>query len=103
MSRKKLIFHTFYAEYEADTADEIIQLLYEYTRRGTGADFQNWWRYQRNAWKTICSLDVPEDSQSENASQKLLDVLLKAGALLPGPKPPGRHAMGKPDPRLAQS
>ena len=89
MPQKKHIYHTFYAEYEGATADEIVQLMYEYTRRGTGTDFENWWRYQQNVWKRICGLEVPEDPQSENASQKLLDILVKAGALVPGPRPPG--------------
>ena len=89
MSRKNLIYHTSFGEFEGASADEVVQALYEYSRQGTGADFEKWWRYQKNVWKLRCNLDVPEDPKSENASQKMLDVMVQARALVPGPTPPG--------------
>jgi hypothetical protein len=89
MSRRNLIYHTSYGEFEGASADEVVQLLYEYSRQGTGVDFEKWWRYQKNVWKLRYGLDVPEDPRSENASQKMLDVMVKSGALVPGPTPPG--------------
>jgi len=47
MSRKNLIYHTSFGEFEGASADEVVQGLYEYSRQGTGADFEKWWRYQR--------------------------------------------------------
>jgi len=80
------VYHTFYAEFRGASADQIVDQLYEDSRKGTGADFATWWAYQKTIWKDRCGLSVPDDPNAPGASETFIDILLKAGVLEPGPR-----------------
>lgn len=81
-----LVYHTFFAEYQGGTPEDIVRQMHEESRRGTGLDMSGWWAYQRELWSHKYGIDVPAQD-SENAAAGLIDVLLKVGALEQGPRP----------------
>jgi len=81
-----LTYHTFYRQFEGNSAEDIVKALYQDSRAGLDATFEEWWQYQTSLWNRKYGLSVP-DQGSENAAQGLLDVLLKVGALNEGEKP----------------
>jgi hypothetical protein len=80
-------YHTFYDEFHADSAQDLVQALYENSRRGTGCSHPEWWRYQQAVWKQVSERIVPEPDEPL-ACEKLVDILVDVGALEPGPQPP---------------
>ncbi len=83
--RSARTYHTFYAEYHADSAQALAQALYEYSRRGTGCSYAEWWCYQQAVWKKVAGRIVP-DRDEPLACEKLVEILVDAGALEPGPQ-----------------
>ncbi len=93
-----LVYHTFFAEFRGDTPEDVVQALYADSARVTLFTFPQWWDYQKrlfgpNIWPGFPSIDSPD------ASRKILDVLVKLGALETGPQPkkqslPGAAALG---------
>lgn len=79
-------YHTFYGEFHADSAQALVQALYENSRRGTGCRYPEWWRYQQAIWKQVSGSTVLERDEPL-ACEKLIDILVHAGALEPGPQP----------------
>ena len=79
-------YHTWYGEFSADSARTLVQALYEDSRGGTGCSFPEWWRYQQAVWKQVSGRTVPEPDEPL-ACETLVDVLVDAGALEPGPQP----------------
>jgi hypothetical protein len=79
-------YHTFYGEFHADSAQALVQALYEHSRRGTGCSYPEWWRYQQAVWKQVSGTTVPERDEPL-ACEKLVDILVHIGALEPGPRP----------------
>ena len=91
MAESVLVYHTFYKEFRGNSAEEIVQQLYEDSKKGTGCTFPEWWSYQQRIWKDRYNHEVPA-ADAEQAPQKLLDVLLKVGALEQGQRPLPRRS-----------
>jgi hypothetical protein len=79
-------YHTFYGEFHADSAQALVQALYEDSRRGTGCSYPEWWRYQQAVWKQVSNRTVPEPDEPL-ACEKLVDILVDVGASELSPQP----------------
>ena len=79
-------YHTSYGEFHANSAQALVQALYEDSRRGTGCSYLEWWRYQQTLCKQVSEQIVPEPDEPL-ACEKLVDILIDVGALEPGPQP----------------
>ena len=93
MEYTRLIYHTFYKEFSGSSPEEIIRHVYEDSKDGTGCNFLEWWNYQKQLWGSKYGHVIPDSPESDNASQKLLDVLIEVGALEAGPKTPVSRTM----------
>lgn len=85
----RLEYHTFYGEFTGDTPEDIIQQLYEDSRRGIGPDLtkQKWWDYQRTAWKLREGKKLPASLDRPGAPEAFIAFMVKVGALEVGPRP----------------
>lgn len=81
-----LTYHTFYAEYQGRTAQEILSAIHQDAQKGTGQSYSEWWGYQQKLWSHLYGIDVP-DAGTPHAVDQLLDILVKVGALETGPSP----------------
>lgn len=83
-----LHFHTFFdEEFNGHSARDIIDQLYESSRSGMGnISFEDWWDYQSSLWKSRYRLKTP-DPDSQGACEKMLENMVKVGALLEGRLP----------------
>jgi len=78
-----LRYHTFFAQYQGDNAEDIIKAIYKDSKSGTTMNFGEWWAYQRDLWKAKYNKTVP-DQNAPNACKKLLAILVDVGALESG-------------------
>lgn len=85
-AKPRLVYHTFFAEYAGNNADDIINAVHKDAEAGTGLNFDQWWAYQAELWDFKYKLRVP-DPKEPDAARKMLDLLLDVGALENGPKP----------------
>ena len=81
-----LIYHTFFAEYQGNTPQELIAAIHRDAKSGTGQSFDDWWGYQQKLWNHLYGIDVP-DAHAPNATDELLTILVKVRALEKGRAP----------------
>lgn len=85
-----LIYHNRAGEYSGDTAEEIIERLYELAKEKQakavpGEDFtkEDWWAYQRKTWRAMRGHRLPPNPDAG----PFLKLMVEIGALTEGPKP----------------
>ena len=79
--------NSFDREYSGETAEEVIETLYQNSRRGMGdISMDDWWAYQTKLWKTRYGMNVP-DRNTPNAYEGLLKIMVQVGALTVGRTP----------------
>jgi len=84
----RLAYHTFYGSFSGDTPDEIIQQLYEDTRKAyPEMTKQGWWDYQRRLWKLLEDKALPATLDDPDAAEAFIACAVEAGALDEGSKP----------------
>lgn len=90
-----LIFHTqFNEEFSGDTPEDIVAALHRNSQRGMGdISFEKWWDYQKDLWNGAYGADIPAHDQP-GASEALLDVLIRVGALEGGELQPSTDDRG---------
>lgn len=91
---KTYIYHKSFIEVSGDTAADVIQQLYEDTKRGVGPNpdgseltKQQWWDYQRTVWKRKERTILPATLDAPGAAERFLQIMIEAEALYEGPKP----------------
>jgi hypothetical protein len=82
----KFVFHTYFNEqFQGDSENDIIQALYHNSKEGmNNISFEDWWDYQNNLWLSKYRTQLPPPN-APDASKKMLDLLVRTGALLQGP------------------
>ena len=85
-----LIYHNTAGEYSGDTAEEVIERLYELAKERQAkavsiADFskEDWWAYQRKTWMATRGERLPPEPDAG----RFLEFAVEIGALTVGQKP----------------
>ncbi len=94
-----LIYHTFFAEYRGQTAQDVIACIHRDACALAPQSFEDWWAYQQKLWHHLYGITVP-DAASPQAMEELLTILIKIGALEKGPAP---ASVPPPLPRAART
>ena len=84
-----MFYHNTFVEVSGDTPADIVQQLYEDSRRGIGPDLtkQEWWEYQRTVWRRMERKTLPATPDDKGAAERFLQIVVEVGALEEGPKP----------------
>jgi hypothetical protein len=91
-----LTFHTLFKEaFTGETPEDVIMAVYLDSAPVTGLTFAQWWAYQQRIWSARYGVVVP-DLGASGAHARLLEILVKVGALVPGRRPSGAPSMANP-------
>lgn len=79
----RFVFHTYYGEFSGETAEEIVQQLFEDTKKAYGPDFtmERWWEYQMTLWKLKEGKNLPARHDEPGAAEAFIVVAVEVGAL----------------------
>lgn len=85
----KLAYHTLFGEeFCGASPEEVVAALYRGSKAGIeDLTYESWWDYQSKLWRQKYGLSIP-DRNAPEACRRLLDLMVKIGALESGPIPP---------------